>query len=353
MAADKSKENAPKYSSREFDGPLSVALSPVTNSESKHQSTVREKTTSAKSIGAGFMGSVFSPILPCQDEGLDREVQAISKKTPLVLKLTELAMGLTAVHTSNFIRDRWEKVRRQKYHSSMAPSVWQLLGEVRSRQPEEFFVLTLSQVCSNCMTPDGKQPINSSGAMVGIYMPNAGKKWTDVLPPGSPLARKEIKILKNTVCAVLLLHGMGITHNDIRRANITIDADLTPRLIDWELRSRPNLHAAKTLGGSKEDGGDGSDGGGDLEGGVGLYVDELPDDRRWYQSFVHGFFSTPDDLIRLDWLALHRVFSLTWAKNIDLHPPKYAKLLSQTLSLLNAGTDKSALLAWTLLQHAD
>ena len=66
------------------------------------------------------MGSVFFPPLPCQNNELENELKRIAAKTPLVLKHTELAMGLTAVHTSNFIRDRWEKVRRLRYQHGMS-----------------------------------------------------------------------------------------------------------------------------------------------------------------------------------------------------------------------------------------
>lgn len=323
------------------DWPQSVTLACL-NSSIQHQashglmhSEAVDKGKGSKNIGSGFMGSVHCPPLPCQDVELEREIQRISKTTRLVLKHTELAMGLTAVHTSNFIRDRWERIRKIRYHSKMATNLWTLLNEVRSHQPEDFFVLTLSQVCSNCMTPDGKTPIDSTSSLVGIYMPHGGKKWNDVLPPGSKLSHSELEIIRHTIAAVLLLHGLGITHNDIRRANITIDAKNKPRLIDWELRSRP-----KTTNSTDSS----------------LYVDELPDDRRWYQSFVHGFFSTPSDLIRLDWIALKRIFALTWPMNDTQDAKKTQevirceKLLTQVIHLIEQGSDKHALLAYTLLQ---
>jgi hypothetical protein len=315
----------------------------------------------SKKLGAGFMGSVFFPPPPCQDAGLDREIERISRHTPLVLKHTELAMGLTAVHTSNYIRDRWEKLRRVRYHTSMAPSLWALLHEVRTKQPDEFFVLSLSQVCSNCLTPDGSQPLagglTQEGAMVGIYMPHAGRKFTEVLPPGSPLNKKEMRIVRHTIGALLLLHGLGITHNDVRRANITIDAQGTPRLIDWELRSRPRSQTSDLARSPLKETPDvdfGSGPGAGVGDGAELYVDALPSDRRVWQAFVHGFFATPRDLVRLDWNALARVFAVTWEQNLASHPPEHAKLLTQILRLLrsNSASDRDALLAWTVLTHA-
>lgn len=289
------------------------------------------KAATAAKLGAGFMGTVFFPPLPCQNAELEKQLQEISRHTPLVLKHTELAMGLTAVHTSNSIRDRWSKVQRLKFHhgSGISLPMWSLMHQVRTRPPEDFFVLCLAQVCSNCITPDGFS-LSEDGAKVGIYMPHAGKKWTDALPPGSPLTLREIKIVRHTICALLLLHGIGITHNDIRRANITVDDKSVPRLIDWELRSRP-----RTTQEEKND----------------LYIDQLPSDRRAYQAFIHGFFSTPQDLVRFDWTALHRVFVLTWMKELAHHPPQFAKLLTQVCKLINNGSDKDALLAWTILEQ--
>jgi hypothetical protein len=335
------------------------------DAKEKDKESEKEKKHAAMKLGAGFMGSVFSPPLPCQNVDLEKMVREISKTTPLVLKHTELAMGLTAVHTGNYIRERWLKLKHQPYHVGISLAVWKLLGLIRSGEADDYFVLPLPQVCSNCLTPDGSQSLNPTGAMVGIYMKNAGKKWDDVLPPASAFTKREAGIAAHIIAAVLLLHGLGITHNDIRRANITIDDKSIPRLIDWELRTRQRdqafatyhqqqpqkekekneKHHSKNL--EKED---------DIfdeEDDATLYMDVIASDRRWYQMIVHGPFSTAKDLVQLDWIKLGRVFERTWPENkVSMHPEKYAKLITQVKKLLRQGSDRDAILAWTILTHS-
>ena len=102
------------------------------NANAKGNANGKENGKGAMKLGAGFMGSVFSPPLPCQNAELDRLVREISKITPLVLKHTELAMGLTAVHTGNYIRQRWLKLKHQPFSAGMSLAVWKLLGLIRS-----------------------------------------------------------------------------------------------------------------------------------------------------------------------------------------------------------------------------
>ena len=67
-------------------------------------------------------------------------------------------------------------------------------------------------------SPDGKESLNPNGSMVGIYMPMQAKNGPTYCLPGSPFGRTELNIVRHIICALLLLHGLGITHNDIRRA---------------------------------------------------------------------------------------------------------------------------------------
>ena len=193
--------------------------------------------------------------------------------------------------------------------------------------------------------------------MVGIYMKNAGKKWDDLLRSSLAVYQARSRYCAHIIAAVLLLHGLGITHNDIRRANITIDDKSVPRLIDWELRTRQRDQAFATYHQPKEKEKEKEkkleDEIFDEEDDATLYMDVIASDRRWYQMIVHGPFSTAKDLVQLDWTKLARVFERTWPENkLSMHPEKYAKLVTQTKKLLHQASDKDAILAWTLLTHS-
>jgi hypothetical protein len=274
-------------------------------------------------VGAGFMGSVFSPPIPCDNPVIQASIEAQMQTTPLVMKTTDLSFGLTAVRTANYVRRRWTEVSQLKYNSNMTFAVWRLIQLMKRTQPDDFFVLPLSQVCASCPNMDDSR--------IGIYMKHAGKKWSDVLVSGCALRPQEIQVVGHIIAAVLILHGLGICHNDIHRGNITIDSANVPRLIDWELRSTHS--AAETTNGA-------------------LYIDQLADDRRFVvQGVVHGFFSKRKDLVEQDWHHLARVLERTWpAAELAHHPPKYASLLSKCIQLLRRGTDRDALLAWSLVR---
>jgi hypothetical protein len=293
-------------------------------------------------LGSGMNGTVFFPPLPCANAELDRSIRKIAQTTPLVLKHTELAMGLTAVLTSNYIRARWDALRAVPFRPRMDWSVWRLLQVVRRAEPDDFFVLCLPQVCSNCAAENGTL-LDPAGGHVGLYMRHAGKKWDDALPPGSKLGAQELAAVEHLVCGMLLLHGLGITHNDVRRANITVDGALVPRLIDWELNSRERS-MRRILERHKA--------GEERDEEIRFYIDELPDDRRWAHAFVNGFFSDPNDRVRMDWTSLAKVIGSTWEASLEHHPPREAKALGQALRLLRQGSDRHALLAWTILRAA-
>lgn len=296
-----------------------------------------------KKLGKGMTGTVFFPPLKCGDSKIETDVQKIGKRLPLVMKHTELALALTAVNTAELIRHRWATLQKQS-DSQLLPAMKMLLKEVASHKPDDYFVLTLPQVCARCISPEDGTALDQDGALVGIYMPHGGRVWKSAMPEGrTPLTRIEMNIVRHLICGLLLLHAMGITHNDVRKYNVTVDSQNIPRFIDWELCSRPDESSSnhKTQKEEQEE---------EEE----LYVDTVPDDRRWFTNFAVGFFSNKSDLIARDWQRLGNLFLYTFDLSghaLKRKYPENTKLLLQVINLLNQRSDKQALLALILLEN--
>jgi hypothetical protein len=283
-------------------------------------------TGESAKLGQGMSGSVFFPPLKCKSASVQKAVDQSAK--PLVMKLTVLAYGATAIQTGHLIRKRWTRMPTTKTRDTFA---WQQLDQTPKRVgPEEYYILPEPFMCSQCTIADDKLPrpiLSVDPLHVGLYMENGGVPWDKVFTAGSQIDDAALRAVRHLIVGILLLHRMGITHNDIRRANVLVNPQTRkPRLIDWELchQHRPT--------------------------GSGFYVDALGDDLRKLVTFRLGPWSKTRDLTHWDWTKTARLLTKTWPEaQIAVTKTTQARLLLKVLKLLRQGTDKHALLAMTLL----
>jgi hypothetical protein len=249
----------------------------------------------------------IEPREQCQKSELESELARVCKEKEIVLRHMELSAGLTAVKYANAIRDNWNLLRNQTCTKAIPPAIWSLLNDIRYKSADEFYVLPLKELCSNC------ESNTNTDKTIGVYVPFGGKLWSQVLPRDSPLGRKELRQIKHLISAVLILHLLTLTHQNITKSTIMVDQQhFVPRLIDFQQRLPPPPPPLPLLSDHNQ----------------------------------------KERLLAADWKALAAVFSETWLENIDLHPPVCAKILTQVISLLaNESSDQHALLAWTILAN--
>lgn len=236
---------------------------------------------------------------------LEAELNRVSWAREVVLRHVELDLGLTLVKHANDLRTSWNSLCSSQ--SSSTPSAIQsLLNDSRKHPIDDFLVLPLKEICSNCHSNE------NTNKTIGVYVPNGGKPWGQVLPSDSPLGRKELDLIQQTITALLILHMLGIPHQNLSKFTI---------LIDYDQRQPRTAHIRLT---------------------------------DWKQMPPKSP-STADQqqhLLAKDWKALAAVFAHTWLDNLALHPPACAKLFTQVINLLGGeSSDQHALLAWTLLSN--
>jgi len=218
---------------------------------------------------------------PCQKSQLEHDLKQVMVEKGVDLRQMELAHAMTFVNAANVLRDKFAHLILAGSSKTFSPAVWSLLDFVRAKGTlENFFILPLREVSNNSDS-------------VGVFLPMSGKEWSKILPSDSPFGRKEMQIMKHVIANVLLLHLLGISHQNINRSTILIDHHHIPRLTFPLVKETEKQE--------------------------------------------------------LDWKALNSIFTQTWFDNLALHPPRYAQLLMQILNLLQDGSDQQVLLAWTIL----
>lgn len=244
-----------------------------------------------------------------QKSELESDLQRIGLKEGIVLNHLELSLALTWMKKANAIRDGFQALVTQP-PKELPPALWSLIHEMCTKNVDEFLVLPLTEICSNCEGSDpprrhrqGQQQQHQM--LVGVFSPYAGQEWSVRLPPDSPLGRKEIQMIKHVICALLVLHLVGVQHHGINKHTILIDHLGVARLAFPEQMSLPTASE-----------------------------------------------STTPTVTDNDWQALADLLSQTWHHNLAHHPPEYSKLFVQIINLLkNESSDQQALLAFTLLSN--
>lgn len=248
------------------------------------------KASEASSESGGLQ-----PLKPAQ--GADRFLDDIKRQEDgggaLDSKWVDLGTGLTTVKMSNQLRLRWDRLLSEPYDQGVCPALWLLLGGVRSRPVDELFVLTLP----NLLSSDEK-------LQVCAFSHGHGKKWFEAVPIGSGVGSRELSIIGNAIRAILLLHGIGINLQTLPMTTsvadcITVDEHGQVKLLLWA-----------ALGGATSDA----------------------------------------KLFRKDWQAMVQIIRQTWDGVLRKKEDPFVRVLGQAVRLLQDGSEKNALLAWTLLQ---
>jgi len=204
----------------------------------KEEPTAKED---CKMIACGFWGVIYRggpPIMeiPSTNKEDQERKQMLEKMHNLkyVMKVTPLVQAMQAIRVAEQIQDILGEKESQQYF------VLPLTHHVRDLKtfplPKNINPLKdttdkLNQL--NLFVTSQKQQETMIQNSVGLYLPYAGKTWSEFFKDETNLKDRE-KYKEQLRMCILKLHSCGIAHCDIHDKNVMIGDDLKVRIIDWE-----------------------------------------------------------------------------------------------------------------------